>query len=158
MLHPDNPLTARVAVNRLWHHLFGMGLVATPDDFGVMGQAPSHPELLDHLASELVRSGWDLHGLLERIVLTSTYAQASDEDLRARERDPANRLLHHFPVRPLPAEALRDALAAGTTSAFVGPINRQDGSPWLAKGEFAPDGDILGMNFLVEGIVGDIPK
>ncbi len=112
VLHPGNPLTARVAVNRVWHHLFGTGLVATPDDFGVMGQAPSHPELLDHLASELVRSGWDLHGLLERIVLTSTYAQSSAEDPRAAERDPGNRLLHHFPVRPLAAEALRDAVLA----------------------------------------------
>ena len=127
ILHPDNPLTARVAVNRVWHHLFGTGLVATPDDLGVMGQPPSHPDLLDHLATELLRSGWDLHGLLERIVLSSTYGQASDPSEAARELDPTNRLLHHFPVRPLSAEALRDSVLA------VGGLLREEvGGPPVA--------------------------
>ena len=124
ILHPDNPLTARVAVNRVWHHLFGVGLVATPDDFGIMGQAPSHPELLDHLATELMRSGWDLHGLIERIVLSRTFGQASAADSAALESDPGNRLLHHYPVRPLTGEALRDAVLA-----VGGLLKEQQGGP-----------------------------
>ena len=112
----DNPLFARVAANRIWHHVFGRGLVATVDDFGVMGQPPSHPELLDHLAAGLVEEGWSRKRLLRRLVLSATFRQSSRTDpnlaARLRETDPTNRLLHRSPVRRLPAESIRDTLLA----------------------------------------------
>jgi hypothetical protein len=110
---PSNPLTARVSVNRVWHHLFGRGIVPTVDDFGVMGQPPSHPELLDHLADRFVKDGWSLKHLIRSIVLSSTYQMSSlPSDPRAAELDPQNTLLHHMPVRRLEAEAIRDAILA----------------------------------------------
>jgi cytochrome c553 len=112
LLDPRNPLPARVAVNRLWHHHFGRGLVPTPDDFGRMGQPPTHPELLDWLAAELVRSGWSLKHVHRLIVTSSAYRMASVPDSKADARDPANRLWHRREPRRLEAEALRDALLA----------------------------------------------
>ncbi|MGE9267704.1 MAG: PSD1 and planctomycete cytochrome C domain-containing protein [Verrucomicrobiales bacterium] len=117
LLAPDHPLTARVYVNRLWHHLTGVGLVASVDDFGVMGELPSHPELLDWLAREFVAEGWSTKKMIRRIVLSRTYRQGvvSHPGLspeRVAEADPANRLLHRFRVRRLPAEGVRDALLA----------------------------------------------
>ncbi len=114
---PDNPLTARVAVNRVWHHLFGRGLVASVDDFGPMGQTPSHPELLDWLAADFVANGWSLKRTVRSLVLTNAYVQSSlpHPSLRAErlaEADPTNRLLHRMPVRRLAAEAIRDSLLA----------------------------------------------
>lgn len=108
----DNPLTARVMVNRVWHHLFGRGLVATPDDFGGMGETPTHPELLDFLAAEFVNDGWSLKKLIRRIVLTSTFRQSSFPATLAAEVDPANQLLHHYPARRLDAESVRDTILA----------------------------------------------
>ena len=108
----DNPLTARVMVNRIWHHLFGRGLVRTTDDFGALGDRPSHPQLLDHLAVQFVRQGWSLKRLIRSLVLTRTYRAASRVDAAAREVDPENRLLHHFPLRRLEAEAIRDTMLA----------------------------------------------
>lgn len=112
----DNPLVRRVIVNRVWHHLFGRGLVATVDDFGVMGQPPSHPELLDHLASEFSDTHrWSIKSLLGEIVLSRTYRMSSaphpdlDPDQLA-VIDPENVLLHRAPVRRLQAEAIRDAI------------------------------------------------
>ena len=113
MLDPDHPLTARVAVNRLWAIPFGVGLVATPEDFGVQGLRPSHPELLDELALDFIESGWDVKAMLRRLVLSSTYRQSSIASEAARERDPMNRLLSRAPARRLTAEMMRDqALAA----------------------------------------------
>ncbi|MEE3368023.1 MAG: PSD1 and planctomycete cytochrome C domain-containing protein [Planctomycetota bacterium] len=108
----DNPLTARVMVNRIWHHLFGHGLVRTTDDFGALGDRPSHPQLLDYLAVQFVRQGWSLKRLIRSLVLTRTYRAASRVNAGAREVDPENRLLHHFPLRRLEAEAIRDTMLA----------------------------------------------
>jgi hypothetical protein len=109
---PSNPMTARVAVNRVWQHYFAHGLVRTPDNFGRMGEPPSHPELLDTMAAKLVEGGWSLKSLHRAIVLSSTYRMASRPDPRARLADPENRLLHHMPVRRLEGEAIRDAVLA----------------------------------------------
>ncbi len=109
---PGNPLTARVMVNRLWHHLFGRGIVPTTDDFGVLGQRPSHPELLDHLAHTLVADGWSVKRALRRMMLSETYMQSSAAVGEAEERDPNNVLLHRANLRRLQAEAIRDAMLA----------------------------------------------
>jgi hypothetical protein len=109
---PDNPLTARVLVNRVWMHHFGGGLVATPSDFGLRSEPPTHPELLDFLALEFVQSGWSIKSLHRRIMLSSTYRQQSDDVPAYRERDPGDRLLWTFPRRRLDFESMRDALLA----------------------------------------------
>ncbi len=106
----DNPLTARVLVNRLWHWLFGTGLVRTVDDFGHMGELPSHPELLDHLAAEFVQEGWSLKRMLRTLLLTQAFQQSSPVAARAREQDPDNRLLSRFPARRLEGEGIRDSV------------------------------------------------
>ena len=108
LTHPSHPLTARVAVNRYWEMLFGMGLVETVEDFGVQGALPSHPELLDWLAVDFIESGWNLRKLLREIVLSSTYRQSSDTTPRLLEADPRNRLLARGPRYRLPAESVRD--------------------------------------------------
>jgi len=107
-----NPLTARVMANRVWLHVFGRGLVATPDDFGRMGAPPTHPELLDFLAARLTEDGWSLKKTLRFLVTTRAFALASEPAPAARERDGTNDLLTHFPVRRLEAETLRDSLLA----------------------------------------------
>jgi hypothetical protein len=123
LTRPDHPLTARVLVNRLWQHHFGHGLVRTPNDFGVRGAAPTHPELLDWLACELVAHGWSLKHLHRVLVLSSTYRQASrSSDPGGRRLAPDNRLLWRMNRRRLEGEALRDnALAvAGTLNPRLG--------------------------------------
>jgi hypothetical protein len=111
---PDHPLTTRVFVNRVWHYHFGRGLVETPNDFGVNGSPPSHPELLDHLANEFVRSGMRLRTLHRLIVFSSTYRQSSRpaDAAASRQKDPGNRLLGRFPRRRLSAEEIRDGMLA----------------------------------------------
>jgi hypothetical protein len=115
---PSHPLTARVFVNRLWHYHFGQGIVATPNDFGVNGSAPSHPHLLDYLANELVRGDWSTKRLQRQIVTSSTYRQASTnsesriQSSEGEKADPDDRLLWRFPRRRLDAEQLRDAMLA----------------------------------------------
>jgi len=110
---PANPLTARVAVNRLWTHVFGRGLVATPGDFGSQGMRPSHPALLDALAVDFIESGWDVKAMVRRMVLSATYQQAADATADAWRRDPDNRWLARGPSHRLTAEMVRDqALAA----------------------------------------------
>jgi mono/diheme cytochrome c family protein len=110
---PRHPLTARVAANRLWMQMFGRGLCATPENFGLLGHEPEHTALLDHLASELVRSGWDQRALLRTIALSATYAQRSQAPAELLRDDPLNALLARGRSRPLSAEELRDtALAA----------------------------------------------
>jgi len=105
---PENPLTARVAVNRVWQLLFGAGLVRTPADFGSQGDWPSHPELLDWLAAEFVESGWDVKALIRSIVLSETYRQSSRTTPAALAQDPDNRLLARGARFRLPAEHVRD--------------------------------------------------
>ena len=107
-----NPLTARVMVNRVWAHLFGHGLVSTVDNFGRVGSAPSHPELLDYLADRFVKDGWSIKQLIRRLVLTSTYQADSAPSQAATSADPGNTLWQHMPVRRLEGEAIRDSLLA----------------------------------------------
>jgi hypothetical protein len=115
---PDNPLTARVMVNRIWHYHFGRGIVATPNDFGRMGFRPTHPELLDHLANEFVNSGFSLKHVHRLILLSNTYRQSSAGPATAAikasaiEKDPENKLLWKFTRHRLEAEQLRDAILA----------------------------------------------
>ncbi len=127
----DNPLTARVIVNRVWEHHFGKGLVRTPSNFGAMGERPTHPELLDHLATQFIQSGWSLKKLHREILLSATWqqsgchwpAQSASADLeKAFDIDPDNRLLWHMPPRRLEVEAWRDAMLAvsGTLDAALG--------------------------------------
>jgi mono/diheme cytochrome c family protein len=107
---PDNPLTARVIVNRLWHYHFGNGIVATPSDFGRMGTPPTHPELLDWLATELVRNGWRLKPIHRLILLSNTYRQSSLPNPRGLAADAGDRFLWRYPPRRLEAEAIRDSI------------------------------------------------
>jgi hypothetical protein len=107
---PSNPLTARVMVNRVWHHLFGRGLVATPDNFGRLGARPSHPLLLDHLAKEFVRGGWSVKELIRHMVTSDAFMRSADASPEALERDPENALLSHASIRRMDAESIRDAM------------------------------------------------
>jgi mono/diheme cytochrome c family protein len=118
----ENPLTARVMVNRVWQYHFGRGIVATPSDFGVRGRPPSHPELLDWLAVQFVKDGWSIKSLHRRIVLSAAYRQQSNPSEAARAADPDNIWLSHFRRRRLDAEELRDSVlaAAGTLNLKAG--------------------------------------
>jgi hypothetical protein len=109
---PENPLTARVMANRIWQGHFGRGLVPTPSDFGNNGMPPSHPELLDWLAGEFIRSGWSVKYLHRLIVMSETYRQASSANPGAAEKDADNELLWRFPTRRLEAETIRDSILA----------------------------------------------
>ncbi|MEO2015395.1 MAG: DUF1553 domain-containing protein [Fuerstiella sp.] len=124
LTEPDHPLTARVIVNRIWQHHFGTGIVDTPNDFGRNGTAPSHPELLDWLASELVRSGWSLQHIQRLILTSNTWQQSSVPQAEAVRVDAATRLLWRFPPRRLEAEAIRDSIVA-----VSGAMNTQMGGP-----------------------------
>ena len=106
----DNPLTARVAVNRVWRHLFGYGIVRTVDNFGRLGSPPSHPALLDDLAQGFVNDGYSIKRLIRRLVLSRTYRVSSEPSMAATERDPLNRLRQHANLRRLDAEAIRDSI------------------------------------------------
>ena len=109
---PDNPLTARVMVNRVWLHHFGEGLVRTPSDFGARSDPPTHPELLDFLASKFMKEGWSIKRLHRLIMLSSVYQQSSNGSAKSESLDPENRLLSHFNRQRLDFEAMRDALLA----------------------------------------------
>jgi hypothetical protein len=123
---PDNPLTARVLVNRLWQHHFGTGLVATPDNLGRSGARPTHPELLDYLAAEFVRSGWSVKAMHRLVLHSAAYRQASAPRAELARADPDNRLLGRFPLRRLDAEALRDAMLH-----VAGELDRRAGGPYI---------------------------
>ncbi|MDF1659395.1 MAG: PSD1 and planctomycete cytochrome C domain-containing protein [Verrucomicrobiales bacterium] len=115
--NPKNPLTSRVMVNRIWHHLFGRGIVGSVDDFGPMGQMPTHPELLDWLATDFVENGWSLKQTVRSLVLSSTYRQSSapHPDVspgHLAEVDPNNEMLSRMPVKRLTGEAIRDSILA----------------------------------------------
>jgi hypothetical protein len=108
VIDPGNPLLARVTMNRFWQMYFGTGIVKTTEDFGVQGEWPSHPELLDWLATEFIRSGWDVKQMQKLIVTSATYRQSSKMSPDLQQRDPENRLLAHGPRYRLPAEMVRD--------------------------------------------------
>jgi len=125
---PKNPLTARVAVNRLWQHHFGAGLVRSTGNFGQLGDRPTHPELLDYLASRLIESNWSLKAIHREMLLSAAYQQASAESPVAREKDPENLLLSHSTLRErLDAESLRDAVLA-----VSGKLDKSLGGPSAA--------------------------
>ena len=122
MVSPDNPLTRRVAANRIWQELFGRGIVQTSEDLGTQGSKPTHPELLDWLASEFLERGWSRKQLIREIVSSATYRQKSDARPDLAERDPQNELLARQARMRLPAEGIRDsALAAsGLLNSTIG--------------------------------------
>jgi hypothetical protein len=124
--NPENPLTARVLVNRIWQYHFGKGVAADTSNFGTMGRKPSHPELLDHLANEFLAGGWSIKKLHRAILLTDTYRRASTHPRMAalREKDPDNALLSFFPPRRLEAEALRDSILS-----VSGELSSEAGGP-----------------------------
>ena len=128
---PRHPLTARVFVNRLWQHHFGEGLVRSPDNFGQLGERPTHPELLDWLARRFVESGWSVKHLHRTMLLTSAYQMSSAHNPSAAATDPDNRLLWRYPRRRLEAEAIRDAMLA-----VAGNLDRTVGGSLLANGNF----------------------
>ena len=121
---PNNPLTARVMVNRVWLHHFGAGLVRTPSDFGARSDPPTHPELLDYLAAQFVKNGWSIKRLHRLIMLSSVYQQSSNGSARGESLDPENRLLSHFNRQRLDFEAMRNALLAAG-----GEIDEKIGGP-----------------------------
>ena len=112
LVDPANPLTARVLVNRFWQMYFGMGIVKTVEDFGSQGESPSHPELLDWLATEFIRTGWDVKAMQKTIVMSATYRQSSKVSPALLQRDPENQLLARGPRLRLPAETVRDQALA----------------------------------------------
>ena len=125
LVSKDNPLVARVMVNRIWLQFFGRGIVPTPDDFGPMGQEPSHPELLDWLATNFRENNWSVKHLIRQIVLSQTYGQSSTSHPKNTEEkikltDPQNILLHKMPIRRMQAEAIRDSILA-----FSGRLDRK---------------------------------
>ncbi|MFO1499861.1 MAG: DUF1553 domain-containing protein [Verrucomicrobiota bacterium] len=124
LMDPDNPLTARVTVNRFWERFFGTGIVKTSEDFGRQGELPSHPELLDWLATEFTRTGWDMKAVQRLLLLSATYRQASACDQIGLEKDPYNRLLARGPRFRLNAETIRDQALA-----ISGLLNAEMGGP-----------------------------
>jgi hypothetical protein len=122
----DNPLFARVMVNRIWQHHFGVGLVSTPDNLGQSGARPSHPELLDYLATEFVRSGYSIKQMHGLIMSSAVYRQSGALQVEASALDPDNRLLWRYPLRRLDAEAVRDALLA-----VAGELDPRAGGPYV---------------------------
>jgi Protein of unknown function (DUF1553)/Protein of unknown function (DUF1549)/Planctomycete cytochrome C len=125
----DNPLTARVMANRVWHHLFGAGLVRTVDNFGSTGERPSHPELLDYLALRFVEQGWSVKKLIREIMLSRAYRLSSGPNPQAAAIDPDNRLVWRMNRRRLDAEALRDTMLV-----VAGKLDRSGGGPSVKPG------------------------
>lgn len=124
MTDSSNPLTARVAVNRIWHHLFGRGFVGTVDNFGKTGEKPTHPELLDHLAQRFIKGDWSTKSLVRSIVLSRTYRLGGLHDAAGYAKDPANELLWRSSRRRLDVEALRDAMLAASGKLDLAPPER----------------------------------
>lgn len=133
IVSPDNPLTARVVANQLWQICFGVGLVRTPEDFGLQGERPTHPLLLDWLAAELIESGWDVKHLMRLIVTSDTYQQSSDFTPELLERDPNNKLLARGARFRLPSWMIRDAALAHS-----GLLDESQGGPPVMP--YQPDG------------------
>lgn len=145
LLSQENPLTARVAVNRFWQRYFERGLVRTSEDFGSQGEPPSHPQLLDWLAREFVRSGWDIKAMQRLIVTSAVYRQSSRASAEQLERDPENRLLSRGPRRRLSAEAIRDQalFVAGLLNHTVGGPSVKPYQPEGLWKEIATDTDYV---------------
>ncbi len=127
----DNPLTARVIVNRLWQHHFGHGLVRSPNNFGALAEPPTHPELLDWLALRLAERAWSLKSLHREMLLTRTYGLNSEPAPGALESDPENRLVHHMPPRRLEAEAIRDSLLF-VSGSLVAELGGESVEPYIS--------------------------
>ena len=143
---PRHPTLARITVNRIWQRYFGRGLVATPDNLGLTGAAPSHPELLDFLAAEFIAGGWSVKSLHRMILHSGAYRQASASQTEAKHVDPQNRLLWKFPLRRLDADCVRDACLAAS-----GRLDRRAGGPYvpterLATGEVVVSADVDGAS------------
>ncbi len=136
LFHQDNPLTARVMVNRLWQIVFGKGIVGTPDDFGNQGSLPSHPELLDWLAVTFRESNWDVKALMKKMVLSTTYRQATTINAQLLEQDPNNDLLARGSRYRLPAEMIRDN-ALALSGLLVGNIGGEPVKPYQPEGLWA---------------------
>jgi hypothetical protein len=134
---PENPLFARVMVNRIWQYHFGVGLVATPDNFGRSGAQPSHPELLDFLTTEFRRAGWSVKALHRLILTSAAYRQSSVFRESGFESDPDNRLLWRFPLRRLDAEAIRDAMLN-----IAGELDTTEGAPFVPTNR-TDDGSVV---------------
>lgn len=134
---PSHPLTARVAVNRFWQSIFGHGLVRTPEDFGLQGQRPTHPELLDWLSRDFIENGWDVKRLLKQIVMSSTYQQSSAASKDAVAKDPLNLLLSRSPTYRLPAEMLRDQ-ALASSGLLVRKVGGAPARPYEVEVSFKP--------------------
>ena len=139
LIDPSHPLTARVTVNKIWQQFFGVGIVATSDDFGAQGQSPSHPELLDWLASDFAGSGWNVKRLVRKIVMSSAYRQSAKTTKKKQRIDPTNRLLSRASRYRLDAEVLRDQALAigGLLSSTVGGPGVKPPQPdglWFAVG------------------------
>ena len=133
LVRPEHPLTARVMVNRFWQEVFGTGLVRTAGDFGVTGELPSHPELLDWLAVDFRESGWDVKRLFRMMVESSTYRQSAATTTEKREKDPQNRLLSRGPRFRMDGEMIRDAaLACG--GLLVGTLGGPSVKPYQPEG------------------------
>lgn len=111
---PENPLTARVAVNRLWYFMFGKGIVTSIDNFGVLGEKPTHPELLDYLADEFIKSGWSQKAMLKRLALSRTFRLSNEANAHSLEKDPANVFYHCFSLKRLEGEAIRDSILSAS--------------------------------------------
>ena len=142
IVNPQNPLTARVLVNRVWGHLFGAGLVTTPSDFGVRSDAPAQPEALDYLALQFVQEGWSVKHLIRRIVLSSVYRQRSDEGSPAQQIDPENRFFWRMNRRRKDFEAMRDGILA-----VAGNLDKTIGGPSvnIVGKDYAPRRTLYGF-------------
>jgi hypothetical protein len=136
LVDPANPLPARVTMNRTWYYLFGTGIVETTEDFGIMGARPSHPQLLDWLASEFVASKWDYRHMVKLMVTSATYQQSEEITTEKLEKDPANRLLSRGPRVRLDAEQLRD-LALASSSLLVEKVGGPSVKPYQPDGIWA---------------------
>ena len=142
LVSPENPLTARVIVNRIWQHHFGEGLVRTPSDFGVMGEKPTHPELLDWLARWFMQNGWSIKKLHRLILESSAYRMSKQWNAEYAARDPEDRLLWRMPYQRLEVEAIRDAALAASgrlNPKMFGPSMYPHIPPAALEGNSDPD-------------------